>query len=167
MNQEQIDSESMYDGFYPVCTNLESTIEEVIKINQGRWEIEETFRILKSEFRARPVYLQRETRIKAHFLTCFLSLLIYRILEKKLDEQFTCPKLVSTLRGMNMTELDGEGYLPTYTRTEITDALHDVFGFKTDFEIVTQKNRKNIFKQTKKENSTLFLAILKTPELLK
>src|SRR5699024_3316222 len=109
-------------------------------INQGRLEIEETFRILKSEFQARPVFLQRETRIKAHFLTSFLSLLIYRILEKKLDEEFTCPKIISTLRNMNMQELDGEGYLPVYTRTEITDALHDVFGFRTDLEIITQKN---------------------------
>ncbi|MFB4475296.1 transposase, partial [Oceanobacillus caeni] len=151
LNQKQIDNESMYDGFYAVCTNLESTIEEIIKINHGRWEIEETFRILKSEFQARPVYLQRETRIKAHFLTCFLSLLIYRILEKKLDERFTCPELISTLRNMNMLELDGEGYIPVYTRTEITDALHDAFGFRTDYEIVTQKNMKKIFKQTKRE----------------
>jgi transposase len=151
LNQEQIDKESMYDGFYAVCTNLESTIEDIIKINQRRWEIEETFRILKSEFRARPVYLQRDTRIKAHFMTCFLSLLIYRILEKKLNDQFTCPELVDTLRNMNMQELDGEGHIPAYERTEITDALHNVFGFRTDFEIVTQKNMKKIFKQTKKE----------------
>jgi len=156
LNQAQIDHESMYDGFYAVCTNLESTIEEIIKINHRRWEIEETFRILKSEFRARPVYLQRETRIKAHFLTCFLSLLIYRILEKKLDEQFTCPELISTLRDMNIVELDGEGYIPAYTRTEITDALHDVFGFRTDLEIVTQKNMKKFLNKRKKENSTLF-----------
>lgn len=150
LNQEQIDKESMYDGFYAVCTNLESSVEEIIKINQGRWEIEETFRILKSEFRARPVYLQRETRIKAHFLTCFLSLLMYRILEKKLDDRFTCPELISTLRNMHMHELDGEGYIPAFTRSKITDALHDAFGFRTDFEIVTQKNMKKIIKQTKK-----------------
>lgn len=150
LNQEQIDKEAMYDGFYAVCTNLDSPIEEIIKINQGRWEIEETFRILKSEFEARPVYLQRETRIKAHFLTCFLSLLMYRILEKKTDNQFTCPELVSTLRNMNMKEIDGEGYLPVYTRTDVTDTLHDIFGFRTDLEIVTQKNMKKIFRQTKK-----------------
>lgn len=150
LNQEQIDEESMYDGFYAVCTNLESSVEEIIKINHRRWEIEETFRILKSEFQARPVYLQRETRIKAHFLTCFLSLLIYRILEKKLDERFTCHELIHALRNMKMRELDGEGYIPAYTRTAVTDALHDAFGFRTDLEIVTQKNMKKIFKQTKK-----------------
>lgn len=150
LNQEQIDTEKMYDGFYAVCTNLDSTVEEIIKINHGRWEIEETFRILKSEFRSRPVYLQKDTQIKAHFLTCFLSLLIYRILEKRLDEQFTCSELITTLKEMKMMESDGEGYVPTYTRTKITDALHDAFGFRTDFEIVTQKEMKKILKQTKK-----------------
>ncbi len=150
LNQKQIDTESMYDGFYAVCTNLESNIEDIIKINQGRWEIEETFRILKSEFKARPVYLQRDDCIKAHFLTCFLSLLIYRIIEKKTDDRFTCNELVSTLRDMKVTELDGEGYIPAYTRTEITDVLHKTFDFRTDYEIVTQKNMRNILKQTKK-----------------
>lgn len=156
LNQERIDDESKYDGFYAVCTNLESSVEEIIEINRGKWEIEETFRILKSEFRSRPVYLQRETRIKAHFLTCFLSLLIFRILEKKLDENFTYPELVNTLKEMKMRELDGEGYIPAYTRTETTDALHEAFGFRTDYEIVTQKNMRNILKQTKKGNSTQF-----------
>lgn len=94
--------------------------------------------------------LQRKTWIKAHFLTCFLSLLIYRILEKKLDKRFTCPELISKLRNMNMQELDGEGYIPMYTRTENTEALHDTYGLRTDFEIVTQRNMKKILKQTKK-----------------
>src|SRR5690625_3268213 len=150
IDQEQIDKEAKYDGFYAVCTNLESSVEEIIKINKGRWEIEETFRILKSEFQARPVFLRRETRIKAHFLTCFLSLLIFRIMEKKLDNRFTYPELVSTLREMKMKEIDGEGYIPTYTRTELTDALHETFGFRTDYEIVIKNNMKEILRQTKK-----------------
>lgn len=150
LNESQIEKEATYDGFYAVCTNLESSIEEIIDINKGRWEIEETFRILKSEFRSRPVYLQKETRIKAHFLTCFLSLLIFRILEKKLNDKFTYSELISTLKEMKMLEIDGEGYVPTYTRTDITDALHDAFGFRTDYEIVPQKNMKKILKQTKK-----------------
>lgn len=150
LNQKKIDTEAMYDGFYGVCTNLESNIEDIIKINQGRWEIEETFRILKSEFKARPVYLQKDNQIKAHFLTCFLSLLIYRILEKKTDDRFTCNELVGTLKDMKVKELDGEGYIPVYTRTKITDVLHKTFGFRTDYEIITQKNMRNILKQTKK-----------------
>lgn len=151
LDEEQIQKEAMYDGFYAVCTNLESSVEEIIKINHGRWEIEETFRILKSEFRSRPVYLENDNRIKAHFLTCFLSLLIYRILEKKTNEQFTCNELVSTLRNMKMMEIDGEGYVPAYIRTEITDTLHDIFDFRTDLEIVTQKNMKKVFRKTKKD----------------
>jgi transposase len=149
LNENQIKEESMYDGFYGVCTNLESTVEEIIQINQRRWEIEETFRILKSEMRSRPVYVRKDERIKAHFLTCFLSLLVYRILEKKLDESFTCPEIIQTLRDMSVLEYAGEGYIPTYTRTELTDQLHDVFGFRTDTEIIEQKRMKKILKQTK------------------
>ncbi|MCD8501984.1 MAG: transposase [Bacillaceae bacterium] len=122
-----------------MCTNLESTVEEIVQINQRRWEIEESFRILKSEMRSRPVFVRKDERIKAHFLTCFLSLLVYRILEKKLDESYTCPEIIETLRGMSVLEYAGEGYIPAYTRTELTDQLHDVFGFRTDTEIIDQK----------------------------
>jgi len=100
--------------------------------------------------RSRPVFVRKDERIKAHFLTCFLSLLVYRILEKKMDESFTCSEIIQTLRKMNMMEYIGEGYIPTYTRTELTDKLHDVFGFRTDTEIVEQKKMKKIIKQTKK-----------------
>lgn len=150
LDDEQINKEAIYDGFYGVCTNLESTADEIVQINHRRWEIEETFRILKSEMRARPVFVRNDARIKAHFLTCFLSLLVYRILEKKLDESFTCPEIIQTLRKMNMLEYPGEGYIPTYTRTDLTDRLHDIFGFRTDTEIVEQKKMKKIMKQTKK-----------------
>ena len=149
LNEKQIREESMYDGFYGVCTNLESTVEEIIQINQRRWEIEETFRILKSEMRSRPVFVRKDERIKAHFLSCFLSLLVYRILEKKLGESFTCPEIIRTLRGMNVLEYAGEGYIPSYTRTRLTDKLHDVFGFRTDTEIIDQKNIKKFLKLTK------------------
>lgn len=149
LNNEQIKEESKYDGFYGVCTNLESTVEEIIQINQRRWEIEETFRILKSEMRSRPVYVRKDERIKAHFLTCFLSLLVYRVLEKKLGESFTCPEIIQTLRDMTVLEYAGEGYIPTYKRTDLTDQLHDVFGFRTDTEIIDQKRLKKILKQTK------------------
>ena len=103
---------------------------------------------MKSEFKARPVYLSREDRIKAHFTTCFLALLIFRFLEKKLDEQFTSSKIIETLKQYNFC-LKTNDYIPTYTRTDLTDLLHDNFGFRTDFEIVSEKNFKKIFKQTK------------------
>ncbi|WP_278885825.1 IS1634 family transposase [[Ruminococcus] torques] len=150
LDQEQIDKESRYDGFYAVCTDLEDAPSSIIRINQKRWEIEECFRIMKTEFKARPVYLSRKDRITAHFMTCFIALIIYRILEKKLDEAFTCEETIKTLRNMDMMVLPGEGYIPTYTRTDLTDALHDVFGFRTDYQIISQKNMRKILNQTKK-----------------
>ena len=148
LNQEKINDEALYDGLYAVCTNLEDDVEEIIKINKRRWEIEESFRIMKSEFKARPVYLSREDRIKAHFLTCFLSLVIFRYLEKKLDEKYTVSQIINTLKNY---ELKNEqiGYSPIYTRTDITDLLHENFGFCTDYEIIDNKNMKKICKQTK------------------
>lgn len=149
LNTELIESEAAYDGFYAVCTNLDEEATEIANINRRRWEIEECFRILKSEFKARPVYLKRDDRITAHFTTCFMALIIYRILEKKLNGQFTCDTIISSLRKMNLKELKGEGYEPTYTRTDFTDALHESFGFRTDYEIITLKQMKKIFKATK------------------
>lgn len=144
-----IEQEATYDGFYAVCTNLEDDASAIINVNQKRWEIEECFRIMKSEFKARPVYLQRDDRIQAHFTTCFISLMIYRLLEKKLDEKFTCNEIISGLKEMNFYEIKGEGYIPAYTRTDFTDALHDATGFRTDYQIITSKKMKNIFKYTK------------------
>lgn len=146
LDNEQIAKEAKFDGFYGVCTNLDDSPEEIIKVNQRRWEIEESFRIMKSEFKARPVYLSRDDRIKAHFATCFLALLIHRILEKKLDEKYTCSEIIEALRNMNFLK-EATGYIPTYTRTELTDYLHDKFQFRTDREILTPKNIKEIFKK--------------------
>lgn len=142
--------EEAFDGFYAVCTNLEDDASEIIKVNRRRWEIEECFRIMKSEFKARPVYLSNDDRIEAHFITCFISLILYRLLEKRLNEKFTCQEIITGLRDMNFLEIKGDGYIPTYTRTDFTDALHDAFGFRTDYQIVTSGAMKKIFKETKK-----------------
>jgi len=150
INAEIIQKEETFDGFYAVCTNLEDDACEIIKINNRRWEIEECFRIMKSEFKARPVYLSREDRIEAHFTTCFMSLIIYRLLEKRLDEKYTCSEIINGLKDMNFREIKSEGYIPTYTRNDFTDDLHEAFGFRTDYEIVNLKQMKNIFKLTKK-----------------
>ena len=147
---EVIAKEKAYDGFYAVCTNLEDDAAEIIKINHRRWEIEECFRIMKSEFKARPVYLTRDDRIEAHFTTCFLSLVLYRYMEKRLDYHFTCREIVQGLRDMNFYEIPGDGYIPTYTRTDFTDALHDAFAFRTDYQIIKSNQMKNIFKGTQK-----------------
>lgn len=150
LNNETIVAEEAYDGFYAVCTNLEGSAQEIIRINHRRWEIEECFRIMKSEFKARPVYLSRDDRIKAHFTTCFMSLIIYRLLEKKLGNKFTCNEVINGLREMNFHEVKGEGYIPTYTRTDFTDALHEKFGFRTDYEIIKKTLMKKILSLTKK-----------------
>lgn len=147
--EETIKEEAKYDGFYAVCTNLDDDPWDIAKINHNRWEIEESFRIMKSEFEARPVYLHRDDRIKAHFLTCFIALLIYRILEKQLEEKYTCEELIETLRSMNMTSLGKDGYIPSYTRTETSDALHENAGFHTDYELITQKSMAGIIRRTK------------------
>ena len=152
LDEAKILEESMYDGFYAVVTNLEGDISEIININKQRWEIEENFRIMKSECEARPVFVRREDRIKAHFLTCFISLLVYRLLEKKLGEEFTCSQILETLRNMNVTLLSKDsGYIPSYKRTKITDKLHSSFGFRTDYEFIRKSTMRTIIKETKQK----------------
>ena len=145
INQDVIEEEEKYDGYYALTTNLIGDIKEILKIVKGRWEIEESFRIMKSDFLARPVNLSREDRIKAHFLICFISLFIYRILEKKLDYKYTTSQILNTLRNMKVLESKGDGYIPEYTRTDLTDDLHELFGFRTDYELNTYKDFKKIF----------------------
>jgi transposase len=149
INSGIIANEEKFDGFYGVCTNLEDDIEGIIKINHRRWEIEESFRIMKSEFKAHPVYLKRDDRITAHFTTCFIALVVYRFLEKRLEEKFTSHEIIETLREMNLKEEIGDGYTPAYTRTDLTDMLHEKFNFRTDYEIVKMPIMKKILKETK------------------
>jgi transposase len=144
-----IQKEEAFDGFYAVCTNLDGDAAAILAVNRRRWQIEECFRIMKSEFKARPVYLSRDDRIMAHFIICFIALVIYRLLEKKLDEQYTCSEIVQGLRDMNFYEVKGEGFIPAYMRTDFTDSLHDVFGFRTDYQILPMRQMKKIFKATK------------------
>jgi transposase len=150
LNEDLIKQEEQYDGYYALTTNLVGDIEQILKITKGRWEIEESFRIMKTDFLARPVNLSREDRIKSHFLTCFMALLIYRILEKKLDYKYTTSEILKTIRNMNVLESKGDGYIPEYIRTNLTDDLHDIFGFRTDYEINTYKDFKKIFELIKR-----------------
>lgn len=150
INEEKIREEEQYDGYYAVCTNLKDDALDIIKVNHRRWEIEESFRIMKSEFEARPVYLKRQDRIKAHFMICFLALTIYRYLEKKIDNKYTVCEIIDTLKNMTFLEENELCYSPTYTRTDLTDLLHEKFGFRTDYETIDYKNFKKLYKQTKK-----------------
>lgn len=153
LNQEMINQEARFDGFYAICTDLEDNALDVINANGRRWIIEGGFRIMKTEFEARPVFLQRDDRIRAHFLTCFLALLIYKYLERKLNRginHFTPENIISALIDMNFVSVSGEGYIPTYTRTNTTNALHGTVGFRTDIQIVTKKEMRKILSCVKK-----------------
>lgn len=112
---------------------------------------------MKSEFKARPVYLSRDDRIIAHFTTCFISLVIYRLLEKKLNGKYTCHEIINGLRDINFLEVKGEGYVPAYTRTDFTDDIHEAFGFRTDYQIVSKNQMKKILRYTKSLIYTHFL----------
>lgn len=151
LDESAIEKEAAYDGFYAVCTNLiDDSVKDILSVSEGRWKIEESFRIMKTDFESRPVYVSREDRIKAHFLICYLALLIFRILEKKAGKGYTAKQLIRTLREYNLLRINGEGYIPEYTRTKLTDRLHDVFGFRTDTEIVPTRNMRSIIASTKK-----------------
>ena len=155
LNQEMIDQESRFDGFYAICTDLNDEAPAIIKANGGRWIIEDCFRITKTDFEARPVFLQRDDRIQAHFLTCFLSLIMYKYLEKKVNRggrHFTPNQIMTTLRDMNFLSIAGDGYIPTYTRTDLTNNLHGSAGFRTDTQIVTKKAMRSIIAQTKQND---------------
>lgn len=150
LDRKRIESEEMYDGFYAVCTTLEDDPLKILKVNKYRWQIEDAFRTMKKEFRARPVNLQLDQRIEAHFLTCFIALLVFRILENRLEYQFSAEEIIHTLRKMQVHKVPGLGYLSSYTRTELTDKLHESFGFHTDTEFISDKTMKKILKEVKK-----------------
>ena len=157
LNQEMIDQEARFDGFYGICTDLEDNAPEIIRMNGGRWIIEDCFRITKTDFEARPVFLQRDDRIRAHFLTCFLALILYKYLARKVNrggKHFTPDEIIGTLQDMNFLCISGEGYIPTYTRTDLTNNLHGSAGFRTDMQIVTKKAMRSIIAQTKADNKS-------------
>ncbi len=150
LDEEKIAEEARYDGLYAVCTDLlDDDVNEILKVSEGRWKIEECFRIMKTDFSARPVYLRNENRIKAHFLICFLALLSFRLLERDLGGKYTCEEILSTLKSMNFAKIQEQGFIPVYKREKITDDLHEICGFHTDYEFLTKSQMKNIQKKSK------------------
>ena len=149
IDNNKVEEEAKYDGFYAVVTNLDDNPKDIAKINKERWRIEECFRIMKTEFKSRPVYLRRDDRIIGHFLTCYMALLVFKILEKKLGSKFTVEDIIKTLSDMNLTETSYNCYLPCFTRTRLTDKLHEMSGFRLDYQIITEKNMKKALKNSK------------------
>ena len=166
IDNKKIIEEAKYDGLYAVCTNLEDDVKDIIEINKRRWEIEESFRIMKTEFKARPVYLKRDDRIVAHFVTCFLALILLRYLEKKIDlvlnkinqdipdeknhKKYSAEQIIELLRNYNFKNEIDIAYSPIYKRTDLTDIMHEAFQFKTDYEVIKNNKMNKIIKQTKK-----------------
>ena len=155
MDTDRIAREESFDGYYAICTNLEDEALKIIEINHQRWEIEESFRIMKSEFHSRPVYLSRDDRIRAHFMTCFLALTLYRFLELRLDKRFTCHQIIDGLRNMNFYKIKSEGFAPAYEYDEFMEALHAEFPFKTNMQIIPTQEMKNIFKASRNRKALL------------
>lgn len=150
LDEEKIAEEARYDGLYAVCTDLlDDDVSPILKVSEGRWRIEECFRIMKADFEARPAFVRLEDRLEAHFLTCFLALLVYRILEKKIGDEYTCDEILRTLKEMNFADIEDQGYMPLYKRTKLTDDLHKVCGFRTDYQFLTRQKMRGIQKMSK------------------
>lgn len=151
LDEKKIRDEEQFDGFYAVATDLEDPVDAIIDINKGRWEIEESFRIMKSEFQARPVFLKKDNRILAHFITCFIALTVFRYLEKRLQCKYSCGKIIDGLNSMRFLRLADAGYIPAYTRNDFTDDLHAAFNFRTDYQIMTNATIRKIISSTKQK----------------
>ena len=126
LDEEKIAYEELYDGFYAVATNLDDSAKEILAVMEKRYKIEECFRIMKSNFDGRPVYHNKDRRIRAHFLICYTALLVYRLLECRLDDQgthITVDDLIETLRNMNVTNVHDVEYMALYTGSVALDAL--------------------------------------------
>ncbi len=150
LDTEKIEDESRYDGLYAVATDLlEDDVNEILKVSEGRWQIEECFRIMKTDFEARPVYLQDEIRIKAHFLTCFLALIMYRYLERELKQQYSCEAILDKLRSMDFASVQEQGFAPLFEKDELSDALHKTVDFRLDNEFIPKFRMREIQKKSK------------------
>jgi len=147
IDQNVIDEEEKYDGYYAVATNLDDSAEDIIRISSGRYKIEDCFRVMKTNFSARPVYHQKRERIIAHFMICYTALLIYRLLEKKLEQQgnhFTIDSILDTLKSMEVANLEDMCYFSTYTCSQVCTALNTAFDLGLDKKFYQPKelNRK-------------------------
>ena len=135
IDQSVIDEEEKYDGYYAVATNLEDDVKAILEIDSRRYKIEECFRVLKTNFRARPVHHRNRNRIIAHFMVCYTALLIYRLLECKLDRygaHFTTENLIESLKNMNVMNVQDMYYASAYKASQVCTAFNGVFGLGLD-----------------------------------
>jgi hypothetical protein len=135
IDQAQIDKEEKYDGYYAVATNLDDDVKAILQISDNRYKIEDCFRLLKTNFGARPAFHQLRKRIIAHFMICYTALLIYRLLENKLDQygtHFTTDNILDTLQNMNVVNIKDVLYAATYKASQVCTSLNGVFQLGLD-----------------------------------
>lgn len=152
IDRDRFEEESEYDGFYAVTTDLDDDPGEIIRINRGRWEIEESFRIMKSDFDGRPVFVSREDRIRAHFLTCYLAFMIFRIIEQKLnkgDVRYTDPEILRTLR--DYEAIDAESFYVGAMEGKAVRALESTFGLVGSMAAFSKAQFRRLVARSKKE----------------
>jgi transposase len=154
-DEKKLHEEEKWDGYYAIVTSeLDKSDEEIIGIYRGLWQIEETFKVTKTELEARPVYLSREDRIESHFLICFIALTILRLLQKRLQNRFSTHKIAESLLKTNCVHLQENYYLLSY-RNEVTDALKADMQLDLTHKFMTLGQLKNIFANSKKSQITL------------
>ena len=150
LDLDKIAEEEKYDGLYAVCTDLlDDDVADILKVSEDRWQIEDCFRTMKTDFDAKPVYLTREDRIKAHFLTCFLALLHFSLLKRSLQGTYTTEQLIDVLKSVKFADVEEQGFMPVYERQELTDELHEACDFRTDYEFISKRKMKEIQKKSK------------------
>lgn len=150
LDLDKIAEEEKYDGLYAVCTDLlDDDVADILKVSEGRWQIEDCFRTMKTDFEARPAYVSREDRVRAHFLTCFLALLHFRLLQRSLKNTYTTDQLLQVLKSIRFADVEEQGFMPVYERQKITDELHEACGFRTDYQFLTKRKMKEIQKKSK------------------
>ena len=150
IDEELFEKESMYDGFYAVTTDLKDPAQEIVRINKGRWEIEECFRVMKTDFEARPVYLSREDRIRSHFLVCYLALLVFRVLEQKLEtgvERYTTEEILDSLRGYEAVDM--ESFYVGAMEGKVVKALEATFGLVGSYKAMSKVQFRKLVARSK------------------
>lgn len=151
LNQSKIDEESQYDGYYAIVTSeLDMPDADMRNIYKGLWEIEESFKIIKSEFKARPVFVKTEEHVNAHFLICYVTLVIMRVLEHLLEEKYTTKKIRHALCEYACSYIDQNYYLFDY-RDDVIDAISSLYNWDLSKKYMSKANIKNILKHRKKQ----------------
>lgn len=150
LDEEQIQQESRFDGFNAIATSLDDDPCAVIRVNSWRWEIEECFRVEKSDLDMRPVYVRNPQRITSHFFICFLALLILKIMQKQHKNIFPIGQIRKTLSEMNLVKLEAFGYIPAFNRTALTDALQEQAKIRIDRQISTPAQMRAAYRVARK-----------------